>query len=522
MTAALIPITGVADNYRVPGALAELLFAQGPASASAGVRNVCLVMPMCTGTASTSGNWTSATLYAVPDAKTAEDGGGPGSPIHRGARKFLASNKNAKLWALPVAQSSGGSPIKATWTLVLATVPTATGTVTVNICGEDSSATYSSGTALATTGAALAAAINAKTWLPVTAAFNTLTLTVSAKLPGASQGTATIRAIPCRATVSAGTGTTITASGAFLGTGVAGVDGSTTEAANTLTALTALTSVARYYLVSSAIDATTLGHFKSHLSTKAEPRQGMRSCCISAYVGTLAACQTLANGLNYERNVIALQTNSDHDPCEIAGNVAAVLQKGQQTDSTKNFAGYSAADWAISPAYAVSDWPDTDDQNDAINDGITIIASKDGGSYIVMLVDARSKNSTGAVDDFRACEFHRVSGADEFVDEMLVNTVLNHQGKKFKNDEFLADGTVNTNQKVIRGVLTPSQLAPGIKKQLDDYSNAGKLQDVAASKESLRLVKSPANASRCECGLDLHVIDHAHQFTFRVAEVSTG
>ena len=265
MTAALIPITGVADTYRVPGAMAELLFAQGPASASAGVRDVCLVMPMCTGTASTSGNWTANTLYAVPDEKTANDGSGPGSPGHRAARKFLRSNKTAKLWALPVAQSSGGGVATATWTLVLGTVPTATGTVAVNICGEDCTATYASGTALVTTGAALAAAINAKTWLPVTAAFDTLTLTVSAKLPGASQGTATIRAIPARATITAGTGTTITASGAFLGTVVAGADGAVTEAANTLTALNTLTSVRRYYLVSSAIGATTLGHFKSCL-----------------------------------------------------------------------------------------------------------------------------------------------------------------------------------------------------------------------------------------------------------------
>ncbi len=519
MTAPLIPITGIDATFRTPGSYAELLFGQGPATASAGVREVCFVMPMLS-----TGSWTAATLYPVTSEADAITGAGLGSPLHRAVRKFLENNKNAKCWALPVAETSGGSPIAATSVLTIAVTSTGTGTISATIAGEQCDYTFASGTTASLIGDGIRDSINAKTWLPCTAANSSGTVTVTAKLKGISQGTASLGVIRTRVTITSGVGTTASFGGAALGlsTGAAGVEGSTTEAATTLTALNAFANVRKYYLVSSANDATTLGNFKTHLSTKAEPKQGSRSVCIAAYTGSLATAQTLAIAKNYERLQLVWQRNSDHDCAELAGNMAAIRQKYEAVDSTFNFAGYSGSDWNIKEAFAVSDWLSGDDQNDAINDGITPVASKSGGSYVVMSVDTRSKNSAGTIDDFRACESHRISGADEFVDELLVGTALNFQGKKLKNDEFLADGSVNTNQRIVRGVLTPSQMKPAIFKQLDDYEQAGKLQETQKSKDGLRVLKSPANASRVECGLDLHVIDHAHQFTYRVAEVSTG
>src|SRR5688572_18316512 len=106
-----IPITGVAQDYRVPGSYAEVLFAQGPASASTGVREVVFVMPKIS-----AGTWTAATLYPVANDSEAATGAGEGSPLHRGIRKFMQMNKDAKVYALPVAETSGGSPVAATWT----------------------------------------------------------------------------------------------------------------------------------------------------------------------------------------------------------------------------------------------------------------------------------------------------------------------------------------------------------------------------------------------------------------------
>jgi phage tail sheath gpL-like len=516
MPAPEIPITGIDATFRVPGTYAEIYFAQGPAAANAGPRTACFAMPIISGAL-----WTAATLYEVGDEKTAADGAGLGSPLHRALRiYFMAGGK--KCYALPIAETSGGSPIAATAVLTIATNATGTGTITVTVAGEDCSYTFLSSMTPTQIGDGIRDAINAKTHLPCIAANASGTVTLTAKLKGTSQGTATVPVIRVRVTITAGVATTASFGGAFLGTGAAGVEGSTTEAANTLTALNNIVASRKYYLVSSGISATTLGHFKTHVATKSEPRQGKRSTIIAAYTGSLANVQTLATGLNYERLQIAWQPNSEHDAAEIAGNVAAVRQKREQTDSAYNFAGYSEPDWLIRPAFSEADWPDGDDQNDAINDGVMPIASHEGGSYIVMSVDTRSKNPTGTVDDFRACETHRVSVCDEFVDERINETVLNFQGKKLMDDERLPDGSVNTNQRIIPGVIRPSYLRKPIYNQLDEYEAAGKLQNIQASKDALRLVKSKANASRIECALNLNVIDHAHQFTYRVNETSTA
>jgi phage tail sheath gpL-like len=516
MVAPEIPITGIDATYRVPGTYAEIFFAQGPAAAAAGPRTPCFTMPIISGA-----QWTAGTLYEVGDERTAADGAGLGSPLHRALRLFFMAG-GRKCYALPIAETSGGSPVAATATLTIAVTATGTGTITVTVAGEDSSFTFFSGLTATQIGDGIRDSINAKTWLPVVATNVSGTVTLTAKLKGTSQGTGTLGIIRVRVTITAGVGTTAVFGGAFLGTAVAGAEGSTTEAANTLTALNNIVASRKYYLVTSAVDATTLGHFKTHVATKAEPRQGKRSVIISAYTGSLSNCQTLATGKNYERLQIVWQGNSEHDPAEIAGNMAAVRQKREQTDSAYNFAGYSEPDWLIKPAFAESDWPDGDDQNDAINDGITCIASREGASYIVMSVDTRSKNPTGTVDDFRACETHRISVCDEWVDERVNSTELNFRGKKLMDDERLPDGTVNINQRIIPGVIRPSYLRKPIYQQLDEYEAAGKLQEIQASKDALRLVKSRANASRVECAVNLHVIDHAHQFTYRVNETSTG
>src|SRR5687768_7202982 len=199
----LIPLTGISFDYRVPGAYAEILFGQGPASAAAGVREVVLVMPKIS-----SGTWTAATLYGpIGNEKEVETGGGAGSPIHRAARMFLRANKDAKLYCLPCAETSGGAPAAATATAVFANSATGSGTATVTICGEECQISIASGDSVTTLGDKLEDVINGKSWLPVTANNSAGTVTLTAKLQGTSQGTATVRIIRTRGTITSGIAT---------------------------------------------------------------------------------------------------------------------------------------------------------------------------------------------------------------------------------------------------------------------------------------------------------------------------
>jgi phage tail sheath gpL-like len=509
-----IPIVGVGADFRVPGAYAEVIFGQGPASAAAGTREVVIAMPMLS-----TGTWTAATLYAIGSEKDAETGAGSGSPLHRAARIFLQANRNAKLWGLPVAETVTGSPAAATNTLTIATTSTGVGTLTVTIAGEECSYTFPNASTASVIGDGIVAAIKGKTWLPVTASNSSGTVTITAKLKGISQGTATVPVIRCRVSITSGIGTTASLAGAFLGAAVAGAEGSTTEAANLATALLAIASTRKYYIVTSANDATSLGNLKTHISTKSEPRQGLRSVGIGALVHGLAACSTISNTLNYERLQLAWQPNGEWDCASIAANVAAIRQKYEQIDSAFNFDSYRGPDWLVPPTFLTSDWPNTDDQNDAINDGLTPISTNGSGSRLVLSATTRSKNSGGTVDDFRAAETHRVSVADEFTDEELVDYALNYSGKKLAPDQLLSDGTVNPNQKEIRNVVKPSSFKAHIGKRMDDFEAAGKTQQSASSKASIRVVKT---GSRLEVGFDLVSIDLLHIATYRVAESSSG
>lgn len=509
-----IPITGVAQDYRTPGAYAEILFAQGASTQGAPAREVVLAMPMLS-----TGSWTSATLYRINSEKDASDGAGVGSPLHRAARLFLQANKDAKLWGLPVAETSGGSPIAATGTVTYTTTATGRGTATVTICGEVCSFTFLANDSVTTIAAGMKAAINAKTWLPVTADNSSGILTITAKLKGTSQGTASVGVIRYRAAISSGVGTTVATSGSFLGSGAAGVEGSTTEAANLATALAVIATTRKYYVVISGYETANLSNLASHVSTKSEPRRGLRSVGIAAYTGSLATGQTLAIARNYERLRLIQQINSEHDCAELAAQYAAILQKHENTDTAFNFNGYRQSDWLILPVYSDADRPSGDDQNDAINDGISIVATDDSGAYLVQSCCTRSKNSGGTVDDFRATQSRVVSVTDEFVDEALINFVNNHGAKKFADDERLSDGSVNTNQRQIRSVVRPSQVGKEISKQMDDYEAVAKLQNVATTKQSIRTVKT---GGRLECSFDLEVINWMDQFTARVAETSVA
>lgn len=508
-----IPITGVGADWRVPGSTAEILYGQGPANASAPGRSVVLCMPKLS-----SGTWTAGVLYRIRNEREAENGGGLGSVIHRAARAFLRVNKDAELWALPYAAVAATDSVAATAVLTVTDTSTAPGQLDVYVAGELCSYSFPTSMTATDIGEGIEGAINARTHLPVTANNADGVVTLTAKTAGASQGTATLGTIRVHAEISAGVGTAATFGGAFLGSGVAGADGSDSENTNLATALTAIDNLRHYYVVTSAVDTTAYANVVTHIQTKSAPKVGHRSVAVAAYPGTLADAITIATGRNYERLAIAWQPSAEVDPCTLAATLAAVRQQREQVDSAFNFDGYGLANW-IPKQYTPSLYPDADDLNDAINGGLTPIASGPSGTYLVMSVTTRSKNSAGTVNDFRASETHRVSVTDEFVDEEQNDFALNYAGKKLAADELLPDGTVNSNQRQVRGVVRPSSFKPHIAARMDRFDAAGKLQDLDASKASLRVVKTGA---RLECGFDLHVIDHLHQATYRVAEVSEG
>ena len=525
-----IPITGIPSTWRLPGGYAEILFAQGASSAQAGVRTICYCMPKL----AASGNWTAATIYGpLKSDADAITGAGEGSPLHRAIKMGMKANPRARHYALPYLPSSGAGAAAATGTITVTIggggSPTGVGSVVGRACGEAWSSGIKTSHTATTLGDDIAAAINGKTWLPFAAVNVVGTVTLTAKVMGSSQGTATISALTFGVDdYTSGVGVTITTSGRALGLapGVAGVDGATTEIANFTAALAAINATRRYYLVTSLTQTAELTPFKTHIVNKSTPSPGLRSMGVAANTQILSAVTTIANAINYERLTIAWQKNSEHDPAELAANWAAVLQAKTEIDPAWNFDFYQgdqSANWLIKAAYSKSDWPDGNDLNDAITDGITPIASTDSGSYVVFAACTRSKAAGGTLDDFRATELHRSSVCDYHVDNVMLNFGLTFTGFKLRPDELIP-GTqkVNTNQKLAPKVMTPWNFRPFLLKGIDRDYDAGLLKLVDQTKLGLACNIDPNNGGRIEAGYPLYSIDLFHQFTLRVAESSTG
>jgi phage tail sheath gpL-like len=516
-----MPITGYPSSHRAPFTAAEILFNQGPSTASAGVRTAIYVAPM-----TTAGDATVATVYPITDEATAIARFGSGSPLHRCLRMHLRANKNGKLYGIAYAASSGAGVATATGTITVGGAPTASGLFTVYVCGERVDTAFTTSSTATTIGDALAAQINAKTHLPFTAANVTGTVTLTAKIAGASQGDGTVGVYRFRASVEPGKGVTAATSGAALGlgTGVAGVDGATTELVGLQGALAAIATSRYYYMGFSVWSDGHTAEIETHVATKSEPNPGHRSCAWTGYTHTLAACTTIAIARNFHRQHIVWQKNSEHDPAELCANVIAIHQKHEAIDSAfPGFDSYRQSDWLILPAFANADWPSGNDFNDAVTDGITAILSDQTGSMLGMSVNTKSKDAAGSLDDFRATERHRVSAMDFFIDRTLTRFVLTYTsvGFKLKADVLDSNGNPNPNQVLAPKVLTPSLFKPWWLKQIDEAVDVDAiLQDAAAWKESSEVSIDPSNVSRLRVKASGRTIDVGHQFEVAVSETT--
>lgn len=112
--------------------------------------------------------------------------GGEGSMLDGMARAFFRNNFSQELWILPIAEVSAG--VAATGTIVVASAPTAAGTVYFYIGGRKIPLGIAADDTVDEVGNALAAAINGDPLCYVTASFNSGsdTVTLTAKWKGAT------------------------------------------------------------------------------------------------------------------------------------------------------------------------------------------------------------------------------------------------------------------------------------------------------------------------------------------------
>ena len=521
------PLVGVTPNWRKPGSYIQTLYAQGQPAGQQGQRDILMIAAMVSG-----GNFTANTLIqATSESQVIAGLGIAGCFGHRMYRKIVAANQQTKIWILPYAETTGGSPVAASTTITVAGSATSQAVATLQICGVQINALINSSQTNINAADTFIANINTATFLPVTATgTGSGTIILTCKQKGTLGGTSTYKPIRLDLVQAPGNGITISVPG-DLGQTTPGADGTTATAAAIATAVASISPAGRYYVVyDCGGDTTANSNVCSWLLSQDLPLQGHAMQAVTAYNGTKANGITLATARNYERLQIVWAQNSDHDPAELAANMVALRQKYEDNDAAFIFKDYARPDWQIMPAWDTATWPIPSDINDAINGGLTPVEYKTGYSTIVMSVNTRTKDATGTYIDFRAAETHRISIGDFCEYDMngrlsIAMTDATGGAKKLVDDPKLPNNKVDYNrlaQEDFKKKMCPALIAPLYKKAFADWENANLTQRVPETIASLNVNHSGDNRGRVNAGYTLYTVDGWLQTTTLVSEGTPG
>jgi len=179
-----ISFTQIPQSLRLPFFFAEV----DPSRANLGSRpQRSLLIGQVT--AAGAGTGVPALVQGVAWARTAF---GAGSMLALMVEQYRARDPFGELWALPLADN--GSGVAATGTILVASAPTAAGTIPLYIAGRRVLQAVTASQTAAQVATALAATINADVNLPVTATVDTATVTLTAKNKGPEGNGIDIRA----------------------------------------------------------------------------------------------------------------------------------------------------------------------------------------------------------------------------------------------------------------------------------------------------------------------------------------
>lgn len=504
---ASIVLTGLAASDPVPGVYVEVNFAQGPATGS-GQQRAILVLA----NKSSSGGATENSVIYGPDTivplQTEADMialGGAGSEAHRMFRRIAAINKTTPVYWVFVAASAGTA---ASATIVLATTASGNGNHRVWVGDEYVDTAIASGQTVTAIGDNVAANINAMTHWPVTAVNASGTITITAKVKGPRGNW-----IRYMAAITAGIGTTTTAtSDAFLTSGA-------TADSNT-TALATILPRRFYYIVSSAEDATQLGAVVSQVATQAAPTTGIRQRVFGASVDTLANATTIATGINSARCEIVWAEKNPWTPAELAANAAAIyaLEEANENNPRTNFAGYgndtnTQPYWKVQAPRAASAVPTRSNIASALDDGLSPVGvNMNGSTYLVNRITSRSLNGSNA--DYRIRPAHKVTICDFFADTLQAKIALQNAGKRIADDPAKGDRVPGAQ------VVTPRICKMQVFGVIDDFASNDLLQRVTEIKSGTVVQRESNPTTRMGIRVPLQPIDNFEQGAIAVDQVA--
>lgn len=475
------------SSYKIPRAFLQVSLGVGPKSpGSAAVKILLVGLKTAAGSAAVGER---KLLTGKDDSRTFH---GPGSELHMMSQAVFAANPIATVYAVAMDPAGGTAGTKV---LTFTGTATADGGVAVWILGNRIYTPIASGTTATALGDAVAAAINARTDLPVTAVNAIGVVTLTAKNTGVRSTGISVRSL---ATV---TGIAHTAVTGYVAAGTAGTENATTQ-------LDGIAAERFHLVVSPHTDSTNLLKFKSFATSQSAAIAGKRCRWLACTMDTLANAITLSDTLNAQRGQLPWIENPDDTPAMTAAAVAGAVAAKIASDRAYNLDGLEVP--GLKPQYALGDVPTETEQNSALSNGLTPLLSKEGTVRIVRSVTNYHQDATGN-DDFSVIDTHYVDVPDYLADDLQVNFSSVYEGFKLAPDG--ADGAPPGAR-----VATPLSVRDWIYGRLKREENR-LIVNVDANLGALVVEIDGSTPSRLNAEIPVDCIELFHQFAANISQV---
>lgn len=384
--------TGISPSYKRPTFIGKLVYAGG--AVGAGSQRLAT---LCVGMKTAAGSMVAdQDIVRVTNEDEVDAYAGVGSQLARMAYKALKVD-SAEVWIAAVTEPGAGT--QATATLFLGGTLTTGGTLRFRIAGVTVVVSVAVTNTIDEIGAAIAAAFNAKPRLPVTAAYDagTDTVTITCRNKGAqgkdwilyrdaTNGDETVAGLTITMTGSANVNT----NGVRLG---AAASGTGSEDATTL--LTKLVTKRYARIAVGHNDATNAALWETQVNALGGPLAMLYEQFVLGYNGTKAASQTLAQTtMNAFLGMLVWIRNCESHPAEIAAWVAAKRSVTEQTSPVPDYDNLPMPE--IAPQAFDADIATDVEQDQVLNTGVTPCITVNGEVRMVRGITTYCLNGADA------------------------------------------------------------------------------------------------------------------------------
>jgi len=438
----------------------------------------------------TAGSVAAGVPVRVLSAAQAEENFGRGSMLSAMLAALKAANSYTECWAVALDDLVGG--VVATGTVTMAGTPTEAGTLNLYIAGQVVRVGVASGDTPTTVAAAVVAAVNANTALPVTAANAAGVVTLTVRHKGEVGNGLDVRAnyydgerVP--------NGLTVTVVAMSGGTGNPDVQ----------TAITAIGDEQFHTVVAAYTDAPNLVKIEALLATRFGPMVQKEGHAFVAAAGTFGTISTLGDSRNSPHLSIMAAGKSPTPVyvwAAVAGAVDAYEPDPARPRQTLPLPGL------LPPA--VKDRYTRDERNLLLYDGIATTVVDAGGQVLIeRLITTYKTNGQGVADiSYLDVETLRTIAYLRF-------SVRSRIGLKFPRHKLANDGT---RYGAGQAIVTPNVIRAELVSLFAEWEAAGLAEGMAQFKRDLIVERSGTDPNRVDAIIPPDVVNQFRVFAAQV------